>query len=184
MATTRFLVGRGPAEVSGALGRGAGLLDQAYAQFRSEPSEPSSSRDWLMVLGVLHRIEGYARTLRIRHPDPAPLPWPDVTARLDLVASDVAQAYRSLASSALDGAAPADLTSALRLRLSVDHLHAAFGEAPDVALAVFDGWAWLHGLVDDLLRTQTALAPPARGAADPPGRTATADGGRHDASAT
>jgi uncharacterized membrane protein YccC len=184
VATTRFLVGRGPGEVSGALGRGAGLLDQAYAQYRSEPSEPSSSRDWLVVLGVVHRIDGYARTLRIRHPDPAPPPWPDVTARLDLVASEVARAYRGLASSALEGAAPADLTSALRLRLSADHLHAAFGEAPDAALAVFDGWAWLHGLVDDLARAQTALAPAAAEVPGPPSRMAAAGGGRDDASAT
>ena len=65
VAVVDQLTGAGPAYPT-SLGQMSELLDHTYAQCRSEPTRPGPRVDWLAVLGVVHRIDNYSRTLRSR----------------------------------------------------------------------------------------------------------------------
>lgn len=160
VATIGLLTGSGGGtEPSADLSRLAGLFDDTYAQYRTEPPEPNPP-DWLAVLVVVQRMTTYARTLRIRHPAPGPLPWPELAARVRAAAADVAAAYREIAD-ALDAARPPTIAATeQRDRLTAHRLTADFAEAPEQALRVLDAWGWVDSLVDDLARIEHALDPP------------------------
>ncbi len=158
VAAVRHLAGAGPLSDPATLDKFATLFDTTYAQYRTEPAGRSPPKDWLVVLGVLHGMVGYSRTLRSRHPEADPLPWPDVAARLNDAAGEVAQAYRAVAAAvARDDAPPSGAAAALHRRFTTDPPVAEFRNAPEPALRVFDAWGWLLGLVDDLARVERAL---------------------------
>jgi hypothetical protein len=143
----------------------AALLDHTYAQYRSEPAPPGPRPSWLPVLGVVHRIDDYSRTLRSRYPPAAPPPWPRLAHHLRDAATDVAAAYREAAVAVATGARPR-ARPAVRLDPVPRHELAA---APDDALRMLDTWGWLATLADDLIAVDRALAPPPAGGGPAPG---------------
>jgi hypothetical protein len=55
----------------------------------------------------------------------------------------------------------------LRERIAAQHLTVTFTDSPAEALRAFDGWGWIHALVDELERIEHALSPMARSNAVP-----------------
>lgn len=160
VATAEFLTGPQAPPPSAALARLSGLFDHTYSQYRSEPTRPGPEPDWLVVLAVVHRVGDRARTLRARHPEADPLPWPRFADQLRGDAEDVAAAYRAAAETIRSGRPPAVGTAArLHERITAQHLTVTFAESPTEALRAFDGWGWIHGLVDELERIERAMAP-------------------------
>ena len=155
VAVVDQLTGAGPAHPT-SLGRLAALLDHTYAQYRSEPTRPGPRVDWLAVLGVVHRIDIYSRTLRSRYPAVAPPPWPRLAAQLRTTAADVAAGYRDAAAAVGAGRVP---TAHPAVR--VDPVpRDEFAAAPDDALRMLDTWGWLLTMADDLAVVGRALSPP------------------------
>ncbi|MGY1793048.1 FUSC family protein [Geodermatophilus sp. SYSU D00525] len=159
VAVVGQLTGAGPAPPT-ALGRLSGLLDHTYAQYRSEPARPGARVDWLAVLGVVHRLDHYARTLRSRHPDAAPPPLPRPAAQLRTAAADVAVGYREAAAALEAGRVPT-----ARPAVRVDPVpREELAASPDAALRLLDAWGWLLTTADDLAGVGRALAPAAAAA--------------------
>ncbi|MGY1786947.1 FUSC family protein [Geodermatophilus sp. SYSU D00698] len=162
VAVVGQLTGAGPAPPT-ALGRLAGLLDHTYAQYRSEPARPGARVDWLAVLGVVHRLDHYARTLRARYPAAGAPPWPRLAAQLRTAAADVAAGYQGVAA-----ALGAGRVLPARPAVRVDPVpREELAAAPDDALRVLDTWGWLLTTADDLAGVGRALAPAAPAAAAP-----------------
>lgn len=155
VAVVDQLTGAGPAHPT-SLGRLSALLDQTYAQYRSEPTRPGPRVDWLAVLGVVHRIDNYSRTLRSRYPAVAPPPWPRLAAQLRTTAADVAAGYREAAAAVGVGRVPTARPAVRVDPVPRDELAAA----PDDALRMLDTWGWLLTLADDLAGVGRALSPP------------------------
>lgn len=76
-----------------------------------------------------------------------------------VAASGVAQAYHALAAGIAHGEPPPDGAVEQRRRLASELAPAAFEGSADSALPTFDAWGWLHVLVDDLSRAESALRP-------------------------
>lgn len=164
VATTRALTGGGvgddPSTGEARMARMATLFDHAYAQYRTEPTRDRGGADWLTVLAVLHRMDSYGRALRVRHPAPGPLPWPDLSEQLCTEAIEVSLAYRTLADEIEHGDPPEVLSwPEQHSRLAQSRPAAGFSADPEAALRVFDTWGWLHDLVDDVARIEHALDP-------------------------
>jgi uncharacterized membrane protein YccC len=157
VAVVDQLTGAGPAHPT-SLGRLSALLDQAYAQYRSEPTRPGPRMDWLAVLGVVHRIDNYSRTLRSRYPAVEPPPWPRLAAQLRTTAADVAAGYREAAAAVGVGRVPTARPAVRVDPVPPDELAAA----PDDALRMLDTWGWLLTMADDLAGLGRALSPPRR----------------------
>jgi uncharacterized membrane protein YccC len=154
VAVVGQLSGAGPAEPT-SLGRLSALLDHTYAQYRSEPARPGSRVDWLAVLGVVHRIDGYSRTLRSRYPAAVPPRWPRLAEQLRTAAAEVAAGYREVAA-AVGGSQVPEAAPAVR----VDPVpRGELAAAPDDALRMFDTWGWLLTMADDLAGVGRALMP-------------------------
>jgi uncharacterized membrane protein YccC len=171
VATTRALTGGGtgwdtnadPSAGELRVARMATLFDHAYAQYRTETTRDPGGADWLTVLAVLHRMDSYGRALRVRHPDPCPLPWPTLSEQLCSEAIEVSLAYRTLADEIEHSDPPEVLTwPEQHRRLAESRPSAGFSADPDAALRVFDTWGWLHDLVDDVARIAQALDPSRR----------------------
>ncbi|MGR6964338.1 FUSC family protein [Geodermatophilus sp. URMC 61] len=163
VAVVGQLTGAGSAHQT-SLGRRAALLDHTYAQYRSEPTRPGSRVDWLAVLGVVHRVDDYSRTLRSRYPAAAPPPWPRLAAQLRTAAADVAAGYREAAA-----AVAADRVPTARPAVRVDRVpRDELAAAPDDALRMLDTWGWLLTLADDLAGIGRALDPPPPAGGLPP----------------
>ena len=155
VAVVDQLTGAGPAHPT-PLGRLSALLDQTYAQFRSEPTRSAPRVDWLAVLGVVHRIDAFSRTLRSRYPAAAPPPWPRLAAQLRTTAADVAGGYREAAAAVRVGRVPT-----ARPVVRVDPVpRDALAAAPDDALRMLDTWGWLLTMADDVAGLGRALGPP------------------------
>jgi uncharacterized membrane protein YccC len=157
VAVVDQLTGAGPAHPT-SLGRLSALLDQTYAQYRSEPTRPGPQVDWLAVLGVVHRIDNYSRTLRSRYPAVEPPPWPRLAAQLRTTAADVAAGYREAAAAVGVGRVPTARPAVRVDPVPPDELAAA----PDDALRMLDTWGWLLTMADDLAGLGRALSPPRR----------------------
>ena len=163
-ATIGQLVGDSAASPTDDVHRLAMMFDHTYAQFRTEPAPRGPDHDWLAVLGVVHRLDGYGTLLRERHPPAAPLPWPDVAAALQAAAADVANAYRDAADAIASGRRlPTDAGNRCRARFRMGEGMQALRNAPTVAGRVLDGWGWLNGLADDLELLEHAFPAPAAG---------------------
>jgi uncharacterized membrane protein YccC len=168
VATAFFLTRAGGAPPSTALVRLSVMFDHTYAQYRTEPGGPGPAPDWLVVLAVVHRIGDRAQTMRLRHPEADQLPWPDFASRLRADAADVAEAYRRAAATIAAGRPPpAGVAAQLRERIAAQHLTVTYTDSPAEALRAFDGWGWIHALVDELERIEHALSPMARSNAVP-----------------
>jgi uncharacterized membrane protein YccC len=172
VASAAYLTGAGPPPSTQPLTRLSSLFEYTYAQYRSEPSGPAPEPDWLVVLAAANRIAEYSRTLCVRYPVTEPLPWPDFGVLLRADAGGVADAYRAGAAAVAAGEAPSRSAAALREQVASQHLAVRFADAPGAALRAFDGWGWIHRLVDELERVEHALAPAAPSGAEP-ARTAT-----------
>ncbi|MGY1640661.1 FUSC family protein [Geodermatophilus sp. SYSU D00703] len=155
VAVVDQLTGAGRAHPT-SLGRLAALLDHTYAQYRSEPTRPGPRVDWLTVLGVVHRMDHYSRTLRSRYPTTAPPPWPRLAAQLRTAAADVAAGYREAAAAVGGGRLPTARPAVRVDPVPRDELAAA----PDDALRMLDTWGWLLTTADDLAGVGRALTPP------------------------
>jgi hypothetical protein len=138
--------GRPPA--ANGLHRWTGLLDHAYAQFRTEPGG-APGPDWLVVLAVLHRLDDDVAVLRDRHPA-GPPPPAEAADPLVAVAAEVAAAYTGAADALGAGRPPAAGAGAV-LRRRLDAADApALPDDREAALRLLDAWGWLHALTDDL----------------------------------
>jgi uncharacterized membrane protein YccC len=161
VAVVDQLTGAGPAHPT-SLGQLSALLDHTYVQYRSEPARPGSRVDWLTVLGVVHRIDNYSRTLRSRYPAAAPPPWPRLAAQLRTAAAEVATGYREVAA-AVEVAAAYEVGRALTARptVRVDRVpRDELAAAPDDALRMLDTWGWLLTMTDDLAGVGRAVTQP------------------------
>lgn len=169
VASVRRLTGTpGPAADPAPATRLLVLLDATHAQYlaESDPARTGPDVDWLVVLGVVHRLVDEADLLCGRHPPAAPLPWPDVSRTLEDTAQDVARGLHGLADALASRAAPGpDPGPGLHARLSPHPPPAPYARAPADALRVIDAWGWLHALADDLSRLHGALGPGGRGGA-------------------
>ncbi|WP_433284539.1 FUSC family protein [Pseudonocardia sp. CA-142604] len=159
VASAAYLTGTGPPPSTEPLTRLSTLFEYTYAQYRSEPARPGPEPEWLVVLAVANRIAEYSRTLCVRYPATDPLPWPDFGVLLRADAQEVADAYREAATAVAAGRAPSGDATALRAQVAAQHLAVRFAEAPAAALRAFDGWGWIHRLVDELERVEQALTP-------------------------
>jgi uncharacterized membrane protein YccC len=159
VASAAYLTGTGPPPSTEPLTRLSTLFEYTYAQYRSEPARPGPEPEWLVVLAVANRIAEYSRTLCVRYPATDPLPWPDFGVLLRADAEEVAEAYRGAAAAVAAGRAPSGDATALRAQVAAQHLAVRFAEAPSAALRAFDGWGWIHRLVDELERVERALTP-------------------------
>jgi uncharacterized membrane protein YccC len=159
VASAAYLTGTGPPPPTEPLTRLSTLFEYTYAQYRSEPARPGPEPDWLVVLAVANRIAEYSRTLCVRYPVTEPLPWPDFGVLLRADAAEVADAYRAAAAAVAAGEAPTRDATALRAQVAAQHLAVRFAEAPAAARRAFDGWGWIHRLVDELERVEQALTP-------------------------
>jgi len=155
VAVVDQLTGAGPTQRT-PLGRLSALLDHTYAQYRSEPTRPGPRVDWLAVLGVVHRIDNYSRTLRSRYPAATPPPWPHLAAQLRTMAADVAAGYREVAAAVGVSRVPTARPAVRVDPVPRDQLAAA----PDDALRMLDTWGWLLTMADDLAGVGRALTPP------------------------
>ncbi len=152
--TIALLAGTGPAPSKTNLSQSAVLFEQAYMQFRTEPTGPAGP-DWLVVLGVVQRIDNYASVLRTRQAS-GPLPAPDAAADLCAAADEVAAGYAA-AAEAISAGDPAAAGASARLRQRLDDIGGpALGAAGAAPLRLVEGWAWLQGLVADLARLEQA----------------------------
>jgi uncharacterized membrane protein YccC len=168
-STIGQLVG-GPAPPPDDVHRLAMMFDHAYAQFRAEPGPAGPDPDWYAVLGVVHRLDGYATLLRGRHPAAAPLPWPGVAAALRAAAADVAAAYRDAADAVVAGRPlPTDAANRCRSRFRTEDVQ-GLQNTPSMVGRVLDAWGWLNALADDLELLKRAFSVPAAGPRAEPAR--------------
>ncbi len=139
------------------LNRLAALFDQAYVQFRTEPSGDPGP-DWLIVLSVVHRLADYASVLQARHAG-GPYPPMDAAGALEGAAGEVSADYATAAAAiAVGNPPPARAGAALSRRLD-DSGTPTLSGAQDATLRIVDGWSRLHALADDLDRLERALGP-------------------------
>ncbi|MGY4767147.1 FUSC family protein [Kribbella sp. CWNU-51] len=139
------------------LNRQAMLFDQAYVQFRTEPSGDPGP-DWLIVLSVVHRLADYASVLQARHTG-GPYPPIDAAGALEAAAVEVSTDYATAAAAIAAGdSPPAGAGASLTRRLDDSGAPTPSG-AQDAALRIVDGWSWLHALADDLDRLERAFVP-------------------------
>ncbi|WP_329482423.1 FUSC family protein [Kribbella sp. NBC_01484] len=139
------------------LNRLAALFDQAYVQFRTEPSGDPGP-DWLIVLSVVHRLADYSSVLQARHAG-GPYPPMDAAGALEGAAGEVSADYATAAAAiAVGDPPPARAGAALSRRLD-DSGTPTLSGAQDATLRIVDGWSWLHALADDLDRLERALGP-------------------------
>jgi uncharacterized membrane protein YccC len=174
-ATVAFLTGPGGTDgPSPQLVRLTAMFDHTYAQYRSEPAGSGHGPDWLALLGVVHRMLSDARILRARHPEHTLLPWPEVTEHIRSAAAELADDYRGIADGLAQHANPRRAAVAERAWVDAHPLDEDFAAAPAAALRAYDTWGWVHALVGDLARSETALGPPA--APGPSGPSGPPDG--------
>ncbi len=153
MRLTRGVSSEAPSD----LNRLAALFDQAYVQFRTEPSGDAGP-DWLIVLSVVHRLADYVSLLQARHAGEPDQPT-DAAGALEAAADEVSADYATAAAAIAAGdPPPAGAGAALSRRLDESGAPTLSG-TQEAALRIVDGWSWLHALADDLDRLERALGP-------------------------
>lgn len=154
------LSGGAPAPDPRRLSRLAAMFDHTYIQYRTEPTRPGRQTDWLTVLAIVHRLAGYSETLRERHPDNGPLPWPEAGQLLRATAEAVAAALCAVADAVAAGTpVPAGTAATCRERFAVQ-TPTQLADDPGQGLRLLDAWGWLDTLVTDIGRLEAALADP------------------------
>jgi uncharacterized membrane protein YccC len=170
--TTAWLAGAAPRELVtqrlSQMAIGLNRYEATYTQFRSERG-PARGRDldWLVVLGVVHRVSRGARSSLDEPPgaDGVP-PWPELAARLRHDVDVVADRYQRWAEELrrdgdLPQRVPAPPPGFVRAGLR------AVADLPDRAahparaLRLVDAWGWLGWLADDLVVLERLAPGPA-----------------------
>ncbi len=130
------------------------MVGSAYDQYRTEPVGRGPAPDWLTVVLVVHRQDTYGDALRERHPVTPAVSRP-ADEDLHSGAGHVAAVYREAADAVADDRVPvAGASEECRGRFpSIPR-----GPTPEDTSRLLDGWGWLHGLCDDLVRVERALS--------------------------
>lgn len=169
-STTDWLAGTAPRRLVGEhlslMSVELARYEATYTQFRSE-RRPGRAHDldWLVVLGVVHRVCRGARSSLTEPPAPdEAMPWPDLAARLRDDVGVVADRYHRWAvvlrrEGDVPHAVPAPSAGLVRagLRAVADLPDRA--EHPVRALRLVDAWGWLGWLADDLEALERIAAP-------------------------
>jgi uncharacterized membrane protein YccC len=133
------------------------FFDHAYTQSRTEPGW-ASGPDWLIVLTIVRRMAVYVSVLQTEHPAGV-TPPAEAAAALTSAAAKVAAAYEAAADE-IEAGEPPTPEACAALRESVNSNAPSTMDGTGEALVrLLDGWAWLHGLVDDFALLHQAFAP-------------------------
>ncbi|HEY2192943.1 MAG TPA: FUSC family protein [Actinomycetospora sp.] len=169
--TTDWLAGAAPRSlVTARLSAMAVALtryEATYTQFRSE-RRPARGHDldWLVVLGVIHRVSRGARGTLAEPPGPdTAAPWPELVARLRRDVDVVADRYQRWAvvlrtegddPHRVPAPPPGFVRAGLRAVADLPDR----AEHPVRALRLVDAWGWLGWLADDLVMLERIVPSP------------------------
>ena len=110
------------------------------------------------MLTIVHRMAVYVSVLAPEHPAGV-TPPAEAAAPVRAAAAKIAAAYEAAADKIEAGEPPTPEAGAA-LRESVNSAASSTMDGTgEELLRALDGWAWLHGLVDDLALLQQAFAP-------------------------
>jgi uncharacterized membrane protein YccC len=160
--TTDWLAGAAPRSLVtqrlGTMAIGLARYEATYTQFRSERGPARGhDLDWMVVLGVVHRVSRGARSALAEPPGPDDAtPWPALTARLrgdvDVVANRYHRWAVELRSDGDDPRlVPAPPPGFVHAGLRAVAALPDRAEHPVRALRLVDAWGWLGWLADDLM---------------------------------
>ncbi len=169
--TTDWLAGAVPrrlvAQRLSTMAVGLARYEATYTQFRSERG-PTRGRDldWLVVLGVVHRVSRGARSALAEPPGPDDAaPWPDLADRLrgdvDVVVDRyhrwaVVLRYEGDDPHGVPAPPPGFVHAGLRAVADLPDR----AEHPVRALRMLDAWGWLGWLADDLVVLERLVPAP------------------------